>query len=962
MDYRLWAQDQDNPPEETWPLPYKRELARLKDQRLDEFKSTMNVNFGWLQDYYEGFRWSAMHRFAELDQAAFSCPGGIEVAQKQQLEDDDMDYPYDMAYNSGLKTPTQTYTGRGSFPKSPGSFYGNSRSTRKRPSMDQFRLKTPKTPRGMIALRSPRSPFERHRFTPRRTKLRVSTSAFARKGRRSLKSMHKKSTGAQSRGDGTVPSKENQRRGDISIVQSSERDRGIDIRSPSTNSRSLDTMRTQPRHISTEDMEDRKSVGWGFLGDRDDGCLRDDEDEDVTSPHTTPVSRARDSMQLFSPPLRPNANRNSYYSLTPELIHGQPSSPRMFKRGNTHLDFDQTLDLEEAEFKRPKGSPFLDSTTPVRFSPERESYPESELSKPPQESERPLSSPSWTSDCLTGSDSDRKERVDDPFQNKNRNQWESNIMEKDCEARREPSLQKLSFDRRFGERVASADPIEGQGRKEQGTSHRLGSNSAASRKGLSEDHRLALRPSTEEKDRSKRDIPDLTQDSHAPPKTSLLELSKKTRVTNTLPEKRTVFQRNRLGHGPVNFSAASVALSSSRLTKVGNLHDAQTSDTPRLTTSTAQGATNTGAKFSRTALQNSRDGKSTPTLSSGKATQTSSSTSVAAVLRQGVPRALLPSMRPTESSLARTGSQPSLVRKPFQTSKSTLSLKKPVRPVLPDSTLTAKSISLSQSDGLKETRPPASPKREKREMTPLETRLRELGPDMTVKTLNTTVSSADTASLKETRSTPVLITGPLLTAQSNTKPTSTSSTTFTLSSLTPSNIAHGKKASQRLQDSLLQMAQNSRQRLQNGQSTSTSALTVDIEQKKSGMSWSASSTIDQRPSNRTETILPEISIEVDDDIDDMIPMKANSRYIPPERRIPPWAEWDELEKALRAQASINPQEIFGALPTLDIASMLPQGNWKRQLRLSSAQWGTTDQLTKQEILKYNTDMGWSASE
>ena len=71
MDYRLWAQDQGSPPAEPWPLPYKRELARLKDQRLEEFRSTMDVNFGWLQNYYEGFRWSAMHRLAELDQSAF---------------------------------------------------------------------------------------------------------------------------------------------------------------------------------------------------------------------------------------------------------------------------------------------------------------------------------------------------------------------------------------------------------------------------------------------------------------------------------------------------------------------------------------------------------------------------------------------------------------------------------------------------------------------------------------------------------------------------------------------------------------------------------------------------------------------------------------------------------------------------------------------------------------------------
>ena len=93
--------------------------------------------------------------------------------------------------------------------------------------------------------------------------------------------------------------------------------------------------------------------------------------------------------------------------------------------------------------------------------------------------------------------------------------------------------------------------------------------------------------------------------------------------------------------------------------------------------------------------------------------------------------------------------------------------------------------------------------------------------------------------------------------------------------------------------------------------------------------------------------MPDIPNEADEEDDDTLT-----------KNIPPWAQWEELEKTLQAQASVNPQEIFGGLPALDISSMLPLGNRGQQPRLSS-QWGAADQLTPQEIVKYNADMGWS---
>jgi hypothetical protein len=114
------------------------------------------------------------------------------------------------------------------------------------------------------------------------------------------------------------------------------------------------------------------------------------------------------------------------------------------------------------------------------------------------------------------------------------------------------------------------------------------------------------------------------------------------------------------------------------------------------------------------------------------------------------------------------------------------------------------------------------------------------------------------------------------------------------------------------------------------------------------MEQNTSSPSDQRPPGRAKTILPEIPNDMDDEPDDTPSMSGSSIFLPQEPELPPWA-----------QASINPQEIFGPLPTLDISSMLPLSDRRHQSRLSSAQWGVTDQLTRQEVLKYNADMGWT---
>ncbi|KAG0046251.1 hypothetical protein BGZ83_008552 [Gryganskiella cystojenkinii] len=981
MDYRQWARNQDSLPAEPWPLPYKRELAKLKSQRLEEFRNTMDVNFGWLQDYYEGFRWAAMQRqCATMDHSTMGFTERVDPTRRQrQLLSDDIDHSYGMDYNSGLKTPTQTYH-RGSYLKSSGSMQGQFHGARQRPTAEHFHLKTPKTPRGMAALRSPRSPFERHRFTSRRSRLRVNTSASARKLSRSHKTMRKKSHDPVVRSDEDP----NSHRSSVSTGQGAAQDQEIHPKASTTISHPTTVIQKElPRSslnvsnrqaaegTTTEDgttQQDRTSAGWGFPGDKDKTPKEDDEDEDTSSFHTTPGSKARDSMQLFSPPMRLSADRDSDYD-TPGLSRERLASsrPSLFKRANSYMDFDQAINIEEAEYKRPKSSPFLDSIAPVRFgSPERADRSASGPSKSSSESDRMVPSQSRTRYYSTASEPERRGIDELPTSSSHRNV--TAVIKP--RGQDELSVSRSTSTRQDGDEVSN-DLVEIR-RQASDELHRPVTEVAIYDERRTRNEPQPSRAMAEQADmemnRTAQEMRDLPKGDRTFSRTSLLDLPKRTRVANALPEKRTIFQRSRLGQGPASQQQASVhATQTSRLTKTGSLstQEAVISD---LANSTTASASSTGAKLSRANSQSVlKDLKAAGSLGSVKAAPSftaTAATSVSSVLRQGVPRAPLPSMRPTESSLARSSTQSSLIRKPFQTSKTALSLKRPVRQVLPDSTLTAKSIALapgSQSDLSKPARPPGSPKRERREMTPLETRLRELTPDVSAKPLLSSASGSTVSSLKETRSSSLLITGPLVSAQGNSKATSAVTLNLTSttaagnssSSLAPSALSQGKKASQRLQDSLQQLIKSSKANFQTSNSTLTSLQPADRSYTNS--SWNSS----LRSSGRAKTVLPEIPSEPEEEFDDTPLMNGSSAPPPQEPDIPPWAQSEELERALRAQASINPQEIFGALPPLDISSMLPSGDRQQPQRLSSAQWGATDQLTTQEILKYNAAMGWS---
>ncbi|KAF9976478.1 hypothetical protein BGZ73_008481 [Actinomortierella ambigua] len=76
------------------------------------------------------------------------------------------------------------------------------------------------------------------------------------------------------------------------------------------------------------------------------------------------------------------------------------------------------------------------------------------------------------------------------------------------------------------------------------------------------------------------------------------------------------------------------------------------------------------------------------------------------------------------------------------------------------------------------------------------------------------------------------------------------------------------------------------------------------------------------------------------------------------KELPAWAQWDNLEEAMKRQRHVNPRTIFGSLPVLDMNDMFPGNEAKFRARTSSAHWGNADRLTEAEAQKYREEMGW----
>ncbi|KAG0357755.1 hypothetical protein BGZ54_000213 [Gamsiella multidivaricata] len=403
----------------------------------------------------------------------------------------------------------------------------------------------------------------------------------------------------------------------------------------------------------------------------------------------------------------------------------------------------------------------------------------------------------------------------------------------------------------------------------------------------------------------------------------------RSRVGTTLPEKRTIGQRK-----PVTQTTGSQPQPpTSRLLKMTTTLPLMAPPAPTSGISASSqpqsSLTNTTGRAARPGIIGlSKDSQPT---TQAVAAQTNSAVPSSASLnmwRQGAPRAPLPLTRPTESSLARSESQSALTRKPFLISKSTLLLKKPTRTVLQDSTLTARSLALS---GIARAGTPTSPKKD----TKRDIKLRELTPDVTSKTSTTSSASMQTLSTSSTSGTTMTSTlVSILAAQQST-------------SSTAKSLTNGLLRASRTQESQTR-------ELQTEESTTSNKQLNDFNQSDNPFVAQSQT---RRRSHHERTLLPEIISESEDDGDESRDGKRD-RHL----EIPAWAEWSELEKAMHRQSQLNPEDIFGPLPVLDMGEIFPVKPNRLRPRTSSAHWSTTDRLTVQEVIRYNEDMGWSAKE
>nr|XP_019013019.1 uncharacterized protein I206_02516 [Kwoniella pini CBS 10737]OCF51800.1 hypothetical protein I206_02516 [Kwoniella pini CBS 10737] len=101
-----------------------------------------------------------------------------------------------------------------------------------------------------------------------------------------------------------------------------------------------------------------------------------------------------------------------------------------------------------------------------------------------------------------------------------------------------------------------------------------------------------------------------------------------------------------------------------------------------------------------------------------------------------------------------------------------------------------------------------------------------------------------------------------------------------------------------------------------------------------------------------DIVLPDIASEYSDSDDE----DRTKDFIPPT-----WAESPQLRAALEAQASRNPDELFGPIKPLNMEELFKVRTGKFRARTSSANWSKTgDGLTKAEEVEYAKRMGFKA--
>ncbi|KAF9940975.1 hypothetical protein BGZ67_006213 [Mortierella alpina] len=1017
-----------------WPVLQRRKIEKLKDERLREFERACGENFEWLENYYQGCVFAALqNRNYEdghngLNLSTSSNPEEPHHALPQSLDQDDLENSAPQDYNrDSLRTPTtskrrkrdsHSYAGRGILTES--LRHSQNRRSRSKQHSNQFLLKSPKSPILSSPMRTPRSPYERRRITPKRRRLRVDASAATRKAQRALRALRKRSSSYPETMDSDRHKDKRSSRQSSETESSSRQHQG---RGNSSGPEHRET--THQLHASTP----RKRARLNSTAVPKDSALTSDDDSTQTTPirapltrvhstttpgqdhrsrrmggmevevaverKTTPGSRARDSMVLISPYSRPRSSskeRDADLSSTPDLTRGSSAVSRTTRMGmDMHIDLDDNdIEMDEADYKRPRSSSFRDSVAPVRFgSPEADgdnrqtqsanvgketrmkgratrtskgsllledddllrdivenSLLRRSTAKDP--SRRPSAPPSSTTpkhppeaeirafrnEIGVGSDKDPFNRAlgtdtgDRAYFNdtypRHKSIQDTSLTKVDTmdhtDAAFEPSMNNADGPSRH-DRPNYSTSVAGSIKHDKAETSRLTGQQERLEANTIDNADHTGDPETTQREPPSSAASNVRMQDAPSSSDSVVGRS---RAPATLPEKRIIGTRR-----PVTQHSSSQGqqqstnkMPPSRLTKLtmasslttasGASQGSFSSATLQVQNQSAVLSSSSTSRITHQQAASSADSTATSSTQSSTSTPTTST-----LLRQGLPRAPLPSARVKGGSLARSESQGTLsTRKPLLTLKSTLTTKKQVRPALPtESTIAARSLAATLSGlssanarerdmrrdvvGLTDSKRPQQQQQQDGEQTP---------------------DLATTGAPKEAKATGAAM-------------SKTTSSSILLSALRARKEVQGHGQQSKVTDS-------------SGVDSSQNPFLVPAAVRPPAAS--------ARTKQRETTVLPDIG---SDGESDDLPMNAKSSA-DKDKQLPAWASWEALERAMEAQRHLNPQEIFGPLPPLDMAEMFPGRELRLRQRTSASHW-TADRLTAQEVMKYNKEMGWA---
>ncbi|ORZ27244.1 hypothetical protein BCR41DRAFT_346551 [Lobosporangium transversale] len=1038
MDNKRRVKDHEASPSRLWPILQRRRIEKLREQRQEEFVRACSDNFDWLENYYQGCVYAARQNKNHFKRRHYhhlstiehhddgSDPVQHQTPPQQQLytprisstkiadesltfDDYNQSHTLDQetqleeistSRNLSITEKLKVIAGYEWLQKSHDDLNDTEHHGHLEAGSAKFDLHRPPTPSSHMRILSPRSPYERHRIT-KRTRLRVDASAATRKTFRALKALRKRASSYLD-----DPPQHWAKVGDldhsVAPTYNNHSEQLNDVHSSDLSAKySSDSSQTRPKSLSPEPIIHVSGTDHKLPTRPESPAVQvhhhsegtEQGDNHAHSSHATPGLKARDSMTLLSPSLKPREqHRGSSFQLTPKLARSVSGS----KRSEREDDLDQVDRTFMETSKKPRSS-FQDSEAPVRFGwPVEEPELTSRLSlsinqhqsKNIQEKGKSqgLSNSEQSSETLGGVESGKPilfskfysttDSTDvhsstpyslihsttpesSPLASYRNAQSSVNKKSMDHNDIAEVDIEKDKTAKRTGDSglkdtsmevdtveataayhaektgheralISSHQPIGEEDIRERVMSRlKMAAVTTAQHPGdMHEDGSMpretfGKKVSLGDSIKHQKDQQSTTLNRTESSTTYLTSenLTVRPKVATALPEKRIVGQRKPLTqtNNPLVLTPGS-QMPPSRLQKMvqalplttslshtlGSLMDSQPHDP----------AVNSSSKTGKAPL--SRLSKDSSTLQVGAKSISNTSSSVSNQARQGVSRVTQQPMKATESGLARSDGLGSVSRKPLVGLKPLFTLKKPTRPVLPHSMSTTKSIALSGTlSGTSKAKPTAPSKIDDR---------------------------------RDVNSIQVQHNG---SNSGETKKASTGSLMQPLSSIVPASLSVVPKYKDFSIQGLSALG---------GQSSSNNNCINSLDTPASVSSvanpilpaWVGSHDYNDAH-HHEKTILPEIDYKDDD--------PENEDSFSRQAGIPAWGTYEELEKSMQEQSRMNPQDIFGPLPVLDMAEMFPgyPGKEDPKPRNSSIHWGTGDRLTQQEITRYNEEMGWTSN-